>query len=399
MSSMGRRAAVLAAMVLLQVCVAQQVHVLTSKNFKQLVLDSSDYWLVEFYAPWCGHCKKLEPEWKDAAKKLKAKAKLGAVDCTVHQDLGQKYGIQGYPTIKEFGKNKKKPKDYNGGRQARDIVGYVQSNPDAGLFEQVDMLTYATAHTFFEPQKRPKVVLLGRNRNKKGKPRWLEEVAQQFRSKVSFGFVPGSDDKIATHLGIREDRPLVLVAIGPEYVWTKLSQVDTIKDDVVAFVKQSLKGTFDEPKVLPAFPPPQNSAPKKKPPIGAIQQIHASTLESLCLKGASKMCVVFLPTSLAFDLKPTAKKFRRDPLSFFYVHPDDLGFHSQLTQWLNLPPTSTNRCLVFKTGKQVRVTDLAKVEGTAALDNLLVQVLDGLHPSRAVVTAPFEPPTTHSDEL
>ncbi|ETV94014.1 protein disulfide-isomerase domain, variant 2 [Aphanomyces invadans] len=239
MSSMGRRAAVLAAMVLLQVCVAQQVHVLTSKNFKQLVLDSSDYWLVEFYAPWCGHCKKLEPEWKDAAKKLKAKAKLGAVDCTVHQDLGQKYGIQGYPTIKEFGKNKKKPKDYNGGRQARDIVGYVQSNPDAGLFEQVDMLTYATAHTFFEPQKRPKVVLLGRNRNKKGKPRWLEEVAQQFRSKVSFGFVPGSDDKIATHLGIREeDRPLVLVAIGPEYVWTKLSQVDTIKDDVVAFVKQ-----------------------------------------------------------------------------------------------------------------------------------------------------------------
>ena len=40
-----------------------QVISLTQKNFKKLVLESDDLWLIEFYAPWCGHCKKLEPQW------------------------------------------------------------------------------------------------------------------------------------------------------------------------------------------------------------------------------------------------------------------------------------------------------------------------------------------------
>ncbi|ETV66397.1 protein disulfide-isomerase domain, variant [Aphanomyces astaci] len=351
--------AVVVAAALLQASVAQ-VHVLTSKNFKQQVLDSSDYWLVEFYAPWCGHCKQLEPEWKEAAKQLKTKAKLGKVDCTVHQDLGQTYGIQGYPTIKEFGKNKKKPKDFNGGRRASEIVQYVRSNPHAGLFERVDLLTYTTMQPFLESQKLPKVVVLGRNKQKKGKPRWLDDVAQQFRSKASIGFVPGSEVKVVNQFGIPEsDRPIVLVARGSEYVWVKLHQVETIKDDVVAFIKQSLKGPLIEPQSLPVFPPREDASPKKKPPIGAVQQLHASTFESLCLAGGAKMCVVYLPSSMEFDLKPAAKQFRRDPLRLFYIHPEDVGFHSQLAQWLDLPKTTAaNRALVFKTGTQVRMTGI-----------------------------------------
>lgn len=46
---------------------------LTDSNFKELVLDSEDLWLVEFYAPWCGHCKSLEPHWAKAATELKGK--------------------------------------------------------------------------------------------------------------------------------------------------------------------------------------------------------------------------------------------------------------------------------------------------------------------------------------
>ncbi len=45
--------------------------VLDSSNFEEQVFGSKDIWLVEFYAPWCGHCKKLEPEWNEAALKLK----------------------------------------------------------------------------------------------------------------------------------------------------------------------------------------------------------------------------------------------------------------------------------------------------------------------------------------
>lgn len=57
---------------------------LTDENFEKMVLNSEDMWLVEFYAPWCGHCKNLAPEWATAATDLKGKVKLGALDATVN---------------------------------------------------------------------------------------------------------------------------------------------------------------------------------------------------------------------------------------------------------------------------------------------------------------------------
>lgn len=48
---------------------------LTDSNFDKLVLNSDDIWLVEFFAPWCGHCKNLAPHWAAAASELKGKVK------------------------------------------------------------------------------------------------------------------------------------------------------------------------------------------------------------------------------------------------------------------------------------------------------------------------------------
>lgn len=56
----------------------------------------------------------MVPEYKKAATALKGIAKIGAVDATQHQSLGQQYAVRGYPTIKVFGLDKKKPTDYNG---------------------------------------------------------------------------------------------------------------------------------------------------------------------------------------------------------------------------------------------------------------------------------------------
>jgi protein disulfide-isomerase A6 len=95
---------------------------LTADTFKGKVIDSNDLWLVEFYAPWCGHCKNLAPEWAKAAKALKGIVKLGAVDMDAHPSVGSPYQIQGFPTIKVFGGNKQKPSDYQGGRTAQAIV-------------------------------------------------------------------------------------------------------------------------------------------------------------------------------------------------------------------------------------------------------------------------------------
>nr|XP_026497070.1 protein disulfide-isomerase A6 homolog [Vanessa tameamea] len=101
---------------------------LTDSNFKELVLDSDEMWLVEFYAPWCGHCKNLEPHWAKAATELKGKVKLGALDATVHTVMASRYQVQGYPTIKLFTSGKKTSdsvEDYNGGRTSSDIVTWA----------------------------------------------------------------------------------------------------------------------------------------------------------------------------------------------------------------------------------------------------------------------------------
>lgn len=102
---------------------------LTSSNFDKLVLDSDDVWLVEFFAPWCGHCKNLEPEFARAASELKGKVKLGALDATVHDSKAKEYGVTGYPTIKFFAGGSKKDRsdatDYTGGRTASEIVAWA----------------------------------------------------------------------------------------------------------------------------------------------------------------------------------------------------------------------------------------------------------------------------------
>uniref|UniRef100_T1JB37 Protein disulfide-isomerase A6 homolog n=1 Tax=Strigamia maritima TaxID=126957 RepID=T1JB37_STRMM len=101
---------------------------LTDGNFEETVLESEDMWLVEFYAPWCGHCKNLAPQWESAASQLKGKVKLGALDATAHTVMGNKYGVRGYPTIKYFASGKKSSssaEEYDGGRTSADIVQWA----------------------------------------------------------------------------------------------------------------------------------------------------------------------------------------------------------------------------------------------------------------------------------
>lgn len=101
------------------------VQVLDAENFDQEI-SNHNLILVEFYAPWCGHCKRLEPEYEKAAQELGPDFHLAKVDADAEKNkpLAQRFQIRGFPTLKLFRDGV--PSEYQGGRTAADIVSYMK---------------------------------------------------------------------------------------------------------------------------------------------------------------------------------------------------------------------------------------------------------------------------------
>ncbi|XP_006894969.1 PREDICTED: protein disulfide-isomerase A2 [Elephantulus edwardii] len=106
-----------------------------------LALQEHSALLVEFYAPWCGHCKALAPEYSKAAKLLAAESvrvTLAKVDGPAAEELAQEFEVTGYPTIKFFRDgNRTHPEDYTGPPKAEGIVKWLMRRvgPSASKLE------------------------------------------------------------------------------------------------------------------------------------------------------------------------------------------------------------------------------------------------------------------------
>lgn len=110
-------------LVLASLAYASDVLVFDDTNF-ETEIKKLDLVLVEFYAPWCGHCKNLAPHYEKAATTLKnddIPVPLAKVDCTENTAVCGKYGVSGYPTLKIF-RGGEFSKDYEGGRDEAGIL-------------------------------------------------------------------------------------------------------------------------------------------------------------------------------------------------------------------------------------------------------------------------------------
>ncbi|XP_078580820.1 uncharacterized protein LOC144864522 isoform X4 [Branchiostoma floridae x Branchiostoma japonicum] len=251
---------------------ASDVVHLTDATFATYTQENSPV-LVMFYAPWCGHCKRMKPAYQEAAeqlKKEKPEAKLAAVDATKYKELGQQYGVRGYPTLKYF-KNGKVASDYNKGRGKDDIVAFMKApqvappkaeepptkeakpavQEDGWESGDVHHLTADTFNSFMQQHHSVLVMFYAPwcGHCKKMKPAYVEAAEQLKKEKpeAKLAAVDATQHgELASQHGVRGYPTLKFFQDGKEAFAYKKGRT---ANDLVAFMK--------DPQAPPPPPPPE----------------------------------------------------------------------------------------------------------------------------------------------
>ncbi|CAM6128113.1 unnamed protein product [Calypogeia fissa] len=106
--------------------VSADVVSLTDTTFTDKVKEQDTVWFIKFFAPWCGHCKKLAPTWEELGKSLEGEdgVEVGLVDCTLQKKTCSSVDIRSYPTLKIF-YNGEDIKKYSGPRDLESLKKFA----------------------------------------------------------------------------------------------------------------------------------------------------------------------------------------------------------------------------------------------------------------------------------
>lgn len=181
---------------------------ITGKTFPKLVEKSSYTSIVEFYAPWCGHCQNLKPAYEKAAKSLEGLAQVAAVNCDDddNKPLCGQMGVQGFPTLKIVRPAKKHGgspiiEDYRGERSAKAIAAAVTSN----INNHVTRVTDKEIDSFMSKEG-PKALLF----TEKGTiSATLKAIAIDFLDVISIGQVRNKEEETVVRFGINSFPSLI----------------------------------------------------------------------------------------------------------------------------------------------------------------------------------------------
>ncbi|KIN08602.1 hypothetical protein OIDMADRAFT_175379 [Oidiodendron maius Zn] len=126
---------------------------LTAEKFRDVVTMTQDPWFIKFYAPWCGHCQAMAPNWVQLAKEMKGRLNVGEVNCDVETRLCKDVKLRGYPTILFFRGGERV--EYEGLRGLGDFISYANKAIDIG-----DGVKDVTAAEFEALEEKEEVIFL-----------------------------------------------------------------------------------------------------------------------------------------------------------------------------------------------------------------------------------------------
>ncbi|RIA87710.1 hypothetical protein C1645_807174 [Glomus cerebriforme] len=286
------------------------VILITEKNFREEILLTEQVVLLEFFAPWCGHCKNLAPEYKKAAENLKGLVKVAAIDCDdqSNRNVCSTYEVQGFPTIKLFPsqavpdkKNSstflKKPKDYNGARTAKAIVDFALSEIPSfvqPISNKNPTKKSLTIEEFLSKDNKTisKVILFT---NKERTTYLYKALSVEFHNRLLLGEVRQQESRIIEKFNIKKFPTLFAIN----------KQTDEITEFTEKYNHENLV------KFLNKFALPKKSSYAKEPePEIEIEPYNPeiidansqTTLDKECLSKQTGLCIfTFLPLETEFE--------------------------------------------------------------------------------------------------
>ncbi|KAF3069613.1 hypothetical protein GL218_07775 [Daldinia childiae] len=332
-----------------------------AKNYDRIINRSNHTSVVEFYAPWCGHCQNLKPAYEKAAKNLEGLAKVAAVNCDEDENkqLCGMMGVKGFPTLKTVRPGKKgKPivEDYNGPRTAKGIVDAVVDK----INNHVKRVTDKDLDSFLSTKNDTAKAILFTEKGTTSA--LLKSIAIDFLDVITIAQIRDKETKANELFGIKSYPTFVLLPGGDKE--SIVYDGDLKKDDMLKFLSQvgqpnpeaapakskgekksekknkkaspkssdsSSKTTSTESEESTDAPPAENSV-EVAPPIPAITEADKLTQE--CLNRKAHTCVLaFVPsahgeiaekalTSLA-ELAFKHAHAHRHLFPFFEVHHDN----------------------------------------------------------------------------
>ncbi|KAI0921126.1 hypothetical protein AcW1_004792 [Taiwanofungus camphoratus] len=328
---------------LVSVVAADGVISLTSSNFDAIV-NPEPLILVEFFAPWCGHCKALAPHYEEAATALKdKKIKLSKVDCVDQADLCQANGIQGYPTLRVYRNGDYT--DYTGPRKADGIISYM-------VKQSLPAVSDVTGANFDEFTKADKIVAIAFLSSPTGAPGpEFSVTANRHRDDFLFGATTD---------------PAVIEAAG-------------VTPPAIVLYR-----SFDEPQT--EFPYPLGSAKAKDIEdwikalsIPVLDEVNTENFQVYAQSG-KPLAYLFLDPSDSqheeqiAEIRPVASRWK-DSLNFVWIDGIKFGDHARA---LNLNEPKWPSFVIQDLRKQLKYPYDQESEVKAdAVNEMVMQFLDG----------------------